>query len=70
MNSSKTVRETENNAAGTVREGMSQETVRESSSPVSASIGMQKFRDYSVVEQLPTAGAESDIYRLLRICCG
>ena len=62
MNSNKTVRETENNAAGTVRENNSHETVREHSSPVSASIGLQKFRDYSIDKQLPTFGAESDIY--------
>ena len=61
-----TIRETESNAAKTVREDGSRNsqnsnaTVRE---PVpSASIGLQKFRDYTIVRQLRSSGSESDVY--------
>ena len=61
MDADKTVRETESTAPGTVRESNAADTVRESASPVSASIGLQKFRDYDIVQQLRSSGSESDI---------
>ena len=62
MNTNATIREAENNAAATVLESETQETIRESGAFASAFIGLRKFRDYDIVRQLPTSGGESDIY--------
>jgi serine/threonine protein kinase len=63
MDNDATIREAENNSAATIRERNSQETMREFyDSSVSAPIGIRKFRNYSVIQQLPTSGSESDIY--------
>ena len=64
MDTDATIRETENNSAGTVREGFAGETVREGMSEpyVSVSRDIQKFRGYEIVQQLPTSGSESDIF--------
>ena len=62
MDTNATVRETDNNAATTVRENAAQDIMRESGASVSAFFGLQKFRDYNITQQLPTSGGESDIY--------
>jgi serine/threonine protein kinase len=63
MTTDATIREAEDNSAATIREGNSQETMREfHDSSVSTPFEIRNFRNYSVTQQLPTSGSESDIY--------
>ncbi len=62
MDSDATIREPESSSEQTVRESDAQGTVREAAAPASSSVNRPKFRDYDILQQLPTSGGESDIY--------
>ena len=62
MSSNETVREADNNAGKTPWEDNSQKTQETARESASAAIGLQKFRDYDIVKQLPSSGGEADIY--------